>query len=543
MNSERKAEKVFASFSNWIDKNCAQQFFCWVHFFDPHLPYDPPSPYKEEFASNLYDGEIAYMDHYIGAIVEKLKEKNILGQTLIILAGDHGEAFGEKVEVGHGVFLYEGTIRVPLVFYAENHLPQGKIIQPRVRLIDIMPSVLDMLLPRNQEKTQGESLLPYIEGIKRGDLSTYIETFYPRENYGWAELVGLIAGNWKYILAPKEELYNLKSDPNEEKNIFSSNQKKASEMKQNLENLIKNQPGAAAKSRTLNAEEQDRLRSLGYISFLDSLSKAQFPDPKDKIDELRMNQEAEMYELEKNYDAAARVYEKSLELRPNSASSYINLALTQARMNKFEEALQTLKRGIEKIPSSETILSRLGHTYLAMGKAAEAFSAMQQVLHLNPRNFDALVVSGLFLDREGKKEEARGYFEKALAIDPENKFLRVNYALNLITGGKIQQAIEVFTGLARDFPDDYRSLQYLGIAYAYTRDYAKAIESLKQALDIHPTPVAYYNLAVAYRETGEIEEAIHYLELYLQNPQGEDENSIKRAQNELHSLQRKFLKK
>ncbi|GAH87365.1 unnamed protein product, partial [marine sediment metagenome] len=118
LNSERKAENVFASFSRWLDQNQSGQFFCWVHFFDPHLPYDPPSPFREEFPDDPYDGEIAYMDHYTGKVVEKLREKKLLGRTLIILAGDHGEAFGEKEEVGHGIFLYEGTMRVPLLFYA-----------------------------------------------------------------------------------------------------------------------------------------------------------------------------------------------------------------------------------------------------------------------------------------------------------------------------------------------------------------------------------------------------------------------------------------
>lgn len=539
LNSERRAEKIFASFSTWIDKNSAEQFFCWVHFFDPHLPYDPPSPYKEEFATNPYDGEIAYMDHYIGAIVEKLKENNIFGQTLLILASDHGEAFGEKVELGHGVFLYEGTMRVPLVFCVENHLPQGKVIEPRVRLIDIMPTILDMLLLTNPEKIQGESLLPYIERRKRDDLSSYIETFYPRENYGWAELVGLIAADWKYIRAPKEELYNLRSDPKEEKNAINSSEKIVSEMKRNLESLVKSQPGVEeTKSRRMSAEEQDRLKSLGYISFSDKAGSGQYPDPKDKLDELRMNQEAEMYEFQKNYAEARRVYEKLLELRPNSASSYVNLALAQARINELEEAIATLKRGIEKIPKSEILLSRLGHTYLAMEKMDEALAAMKEVLEINPRYFDALLVSGLILDRQGKKEEARGYFEKALEVEPENKFLRTNYALNLITGGKNQQAIDVFTGLIRDYPDDYRLFQYLGIACAYVGNFTKAIENLKQAIYIHPTPIAYYNLAVAYRETGEIKEAIHYLELYLQNPQGEDERSIKQAQEELQNLKK-----
>lgn len=539
LNSEKRAEQVFASFSSWIDNNHAEQFFCWVHFFDPHLPYDPPSPYKEEFSAHPYDGEIAYMDSYVGAVIEKLREKKILEQTLIIIAGDHGEGLGDKVEIGHGIFLYEMVMKVPLIFYSENYLPKGKAIPARVRLIDIMPSVLDMLGLQVPDQNQGISLIPYIEGREKDDLDSYIETFYPRENYGWSNLTGLIAGDWKYIRAPKAELYNLKSDPNEEKNVLQSNQKIASEMNRSLETLVKSSvANADAGRRVPTSEERERLRALGYISYSDDKDKGEHPDPKDKIDELQMIQQAEMYEFQGNFQAAAGLHEKMLALRPSTPSGYVNLALAQARMKKFDEAIETLKKGIEKIPDSEILLSRLGHTYLVTGRLNEAFAAMQQVLETNPKYFDALTASAVILDTLRKKEEARGYYEKALAIEPENKFLRTSYALNLATGGKIPEAIEIYTRLIQDYAGEYILYQNLGIAYGVSGNYAKAIENLKQAISLNPTPIAYFNVAVALKETGEIAEAIRYLEFYLEDPRGEDESKIKSARMELLNLQR-----
>jgi len=114
---------------------------------------------------------------------------------------------------------------VALIFYAENSLPQGKVVKSRVRLIDIMHSILDMLEIPMSEEIQGISLLPYIEGREKDDLSSYIETFCPRENCGWSELIGLIDRDWKYIQAPKEELYNLKKDPEEEENAINREKK------------------------------------------------------------------------------------------------------------------------------------------------------------------------------------------------------------------------------------------------------------------------------------------------------------------------------
>jgi arylsulfatase A-like enzyme/tetratricopeptide (TPR) repeat protein len=539
LNSERKAEKTFEAFSRWLSKNQARTFFCWVHFYDPHLPYDPPAPYNVEFADSLYDGEIAYMDQVIGKTIEALREKGLLAKTLVILAGDHGEAFGEKVEAGHGVFIYDGTMKVPLVFYAENHLPAGLVIKSRVRLIDLMPSVLDMLnVPVNKD-VQGTSLLPYISGKKKEDLSSYIETYFPRENYGWSELVGLVDGDWKYIRAPEEELYNLKADPEEIKNALGKDNKVASEKRAKLEDAITRfSSGIKSEKKELTAEEKEKLRSLGYLSQSTGAPQGPLPDPKNMVEELRMNQQAEIHEFEGNTAEAAKVYEKILSLRPENPTNYVNLALTRAKMNQFDEAIRVLEQGVARIPGSEVLLSRLAHTYMVMGSLKKALDAWQVVLVINPRYFDALLASGWILDYTGKLEEARTYFEKALEVEPENRFLRKYCAENLAKMGKMKEAIEVYERLKEDYPDDYAVFQGLGIAYGYAGDLSRSIENLKKAVSLHPTPIAYSNLAVASRKAGSIQEAVDYLKLYLGNPEGENEESIKRAQQELAHLER-----
>lgn len=539
LNSERKADKVFASFAGWLEKNKVGPFFAWVHFFDPHLPYDPPFPYREQFLDKPYDGEIAFMDFYIGKIVEKLEEYNLLGKTLIILAGDHGEAFGEKQEKGHGVFLYESTMRVPLIFYAENNLPKGKFIDARVRLIDLMPSILDMLNVPLPKDIQGISLLPYIEGKKKKGLSSYIESYFPRENYGWSELVGLIDGEWKYIRAPKEELYNLNQDPQEEKNLIQEERKIAQVKKDKLEDIIKNSTSSLiAEKRTMTAEERERLRSLGYIATSESPSQGELPDPKDRIEEFLLIQQAEAYEIEEKFQDAAAIYEKIISLRPNVATSYVNLALMKARMMKIDETIQVLEQGLEQIPDSEVLLSRLGHTFMVAGRVKKALDTFDHILKNNPRYFDALLGSAWMLDLMGQKEDAQAYYRKALEVEPENKFARKNYALSLAISGKLNQSIEIYNSLKKEYPDDYEIYQDLGIAFGYAGDITQSIENLETAVSLHPTPVAYLNLAVAMKKEGKREQAVRYLKLYLENPEGESEESISRARAELQNLEK-----
>ena len=541
LNSERRADAVYASFSRWVDENKEGQFFSWIHFFDPHIPYDPPSHYREEFLDNPYDGEIAFMDFYIGKIIEKLREQGLLERTLIVVAGDHGEAFGEKREKGHGVFIYESTMRVPLIFYAANNLPQGDLIEARVRLIDIMPSVLDMLNITVSPGIQGTSLLPHIEGKKKEDLSSYIESYFPRENYGWSELVGLIDGDWKFIKAPKQELYNLRQDPREEKNLIQEESKVALEKRDMLENIIKDSISPlVAEKRTLTSEERERLRSLGYISTSESPSGEELPDPKDRIEELLLVQKAQEYEIEGKFPEAAAIYEKILSLRPDVATSYVNLALMKAQMMDFDETIRILEQGLKKMPESEVLLSRLGHTFMLLGRVKKALEAFDLILKNNPRYFDALLGSAWMLDLIEQREDAQGYYRKALEVEPENKFARKNYAMSLASTRNFSQAIEIYLGLKKDYPDDYEIYQDLGIVLGYVGDVSQSIENLEKAVSLHPNPVAYYNLAVAKKKVGNLEETVRYLKLYLENPEGESEESINQVKAELQNLEKRL---
>jgi len=432
--SEKRAEKVFTSFSHWLDRNFDQKFFCWVHFFDPHVPYDPPSPFKEEFPERPYDGEIAYMDYYIGRIVDKLKKKNIFDKTFIILAGDHGEAFGEKDEIDHGYFIYDATLRIPLILYFPKRLPSNKVVESRARLIDITPTVLEMLTIPVAKEIQGVSLVPYIEGRKKESLSSYIETYFPQENYGCSALIGLIAGDWKYIRAPKPELYNLKLDPQEEKNVFYLRKKVASAMKKELERIIHEfSAKKEARRKKLTSQEREKLRSLGYVDsgFPKGRKESILPDPKDKIAEYRLFFQGNVYETQGDFKRAQQYYEELLHLNPLIPHNYVRLAYVFQKMKKIKEAVQLLEQGRKRMPDSKIILTGLGFAYLNGGMKKEAIEACQQALRLDPKFFDVLFLAGTIMWMEKKWAEALDYFERAIEIEPENKTLRQRYAFCL----------------------------------------------------------------------------------------------------------------
>jgi choline-sulfatase len=544
VNSERRADAVAARFSSWLDGQAGELFFAWVHFFDPHLPYRPPAPYDREFADNPYDGEVAFMDEAVGTVVGRIRAKGLVDRTLVVVAGDHGEAFGEKVETGHGVFLYDQTMRVPLILCAPGRIPGGRSVAPRVRLTDIMPTVLDMLGLPVPAGIDGESLVPLAAGKKGSDRDVYIETFYPRENYGWSELVGLVSERWKYIRAPRPELYDLAADPAETRNLATASGSVAAGLGRKLEALVRAGAGVAGGSaRVLTAEEEERLRSLGYVNFsVGAAGSGAAADPKDKLDVLRLSQTAEGYELEGRIAEARDAYARLLELVPESPASYVNLALCEARMQRFDEALATLELGTERIPESAVLHVRLGHTYLLLGRAGEALASMDRTIALEPNNVDAYTAAASALEALGRKAEGRGYLEKAIAVEPENKFLRTNLAMSLASSGDVAAAVEIYKALVADFPWDHVLRQHLGVAYGVTGDYANAIASFERAIAIKPTPTVYINIAVASKQSGDVAAAMRYLRLYLADPKGESRAAIEAAEAELKSLEASLKK-
>ncbi len=360
--SERTADKVADAFISWLGAKPRDRFFSWVHFFDPHAPYEPPAPYKERFASDPYDGEIAFMDHELGRIIEALKAKGLLERTLIVLAGDHGESLGEHGESDHGIFIYDAAMKVPLVLHAPGALPRGTAVGARVRLIDIMPTVLDWLKAGVNPEVQGTSLLPFIEGKRKDDLPCYLETFYPRETFGWSELVGLVDADRKFIRAPRSELYDIEKDPGELKDLASRESRTATALNKKLDEVIRaHVSNAEPGRRTVTGAEADRLRSLGYVAAgaAPTSGKGPLPDPKDKIGENAILSRARLLEAEGKYAESEKEYRDLLRLRPEVPWNYIVLGLLLAKAERADEGIEVLQDGLRRIPDSLDLLSNL----------------------------------------------------------------------------------------------------------------------------------------------------------------------------------------
>jgi len=518
--SEKRADEVADSFLAWFEANDQKKFFSWVHFYDPHMPHDVPSPYKEEFAEDLYDGEIAFMDHHFGRIIARLRERKVLDKTLIVIAGDHGEALGDKGELDHGIFIYDPTMKVPLIFYGEKCLPGGLVVESRVRLIDIMPSILDLVkIPVNKD-VQGASLLPFIEGKKEGSLPCYLESYYPPETYGWSELLGFIDGDWKYIRAPRPELYNLKEDKKEERNLLDKESKTAALLDKKLTAAIRDYSSKKeAGRRTLTREEEERLRSLGYVGSNASVKvpKGPLPDPKDKMGEFKILYEAKLAEYEGRLEEAEKNYREMLRLAPDVSWHYIGLAILLAREKRFGESIAILKDGLERLPDSVVLMSRLASFYMRTGDFKGALEMSVATLAQDPKHFDALVIAGWAADMRGNFKESADYFGRALEIEPENRYTRLKYAYALGALGRGEEAAAIDEKLKKEYPRDFRIYMDLGIIYTALKKLGLAEENLKTAVELSPTPDNHLAYSAILARVGKLPEAVSNLKLYLEN--------------------------
>ncbi|MGH9390804.1 MAG: sulfatase, partial [Vicinamibacteria bacterium] len=279
--TERRGELVTRSFASWVEKRSSDSpFFAWLHYFDPHLPYAPPAPYPAG-----YDGEIAYADAQVGRVLETLEAEGLAKDTLVVVTSDHGESLGEHGEKSHGFFVYDATLRVPLILKSASSLPAGKRIAAPARTIDILPTVLEALAVPAPEETQGRSLLPLVKGEATETPPAYAECYVSELNFRWAPLVALREEGYKYIEAPRPELYDLGADPGETRNLFEEDPDRARRMRSGLLEQVEGFAPSFSSRAQPDPETIARLRSLGYAASGGESAPegAALPDPKDRL--------------------------------------------------------------------------------------------------------------------------------------------------------------------------------------------------------------------------------------------------------------------
>jgi arylsulfatase A-like enzyme/Tfp pilus assembly protein PilF len=427
-NAERRGDAVTDDALRWIASLSAEQpFFAWVHLYDAHVRYEPPEPLATAFADRPYDGEIAFVDQQIDRLADALNARGALDGTYVIAIADHGEALGEHGEDEHGVFLYDEVMRIPWLMRGPG-LPQGLVVGRQVRAVDLFPTVLDLLQIEVPSTLDGHSVLPLIDGGGPGeDPPAYAETHYPRLHYGWSELRSLRADGWKVIDAPRPELYDLKTDPGEQRNVYETQRALADKMIAETQRIWRALGGErAVDARQPDPETLQRLRSLGYVgvSAPPAASGTGGADPKDKVAERRefnrLISEAIDDLRARRPDAAAGKLRRLVELNARAYDLHLLLGRAYEQQGKWTEALGEYEMAALLNPYTAAPFLSAAEIDLARQNTASARRRVEEARRLEPQSYDVALVTGRVLEQETRLSDALAAYERAARLNPAN---------------------------------------------------------------------------------------------------------------------------
>ena len=525
--NERKGEKVTKAALQWLQEKNPKRFFMWVHYFDPHTPYDPPQPFKSEYSDRLYDGEIAYTDQCVTALLQELKKQNILKDTLVVLVGDHGQGLGEHKEMTHGIFLYDATMRVPLLFRYPG-LEAGIVPLKPVKTLDIPPTILEMLKIPIPSEWQGESLFPYFYQSHlspRENPVIFLETIFPEANFGWSPLQGIRTRQWKYIKAPRPELYNLQTDPAELTNVIDQYPKQAQDLKYRLQKLLNTLP-SPQKNQTvpMNEETRKRLQSLGYVWTADSATPPNLTqDPKDMIEMLNFFDQGYDHYIEARYPEAVDIFHQILQQDPDNIIVHFLLAAALEKLNRLEEALKGFQKVAYRNPRFNNVHGNMGRVYEKLGNYQKALEEYQKdirlfpdaplsynnlgVIYLKQKRYDMAVEQfekvlslthdqsaqiithtnlGIAFEMLGIYDRAQQEYQCSLELDPNYLMARINLGNVFLKTRQIELAIQEWQKALKTDPQNIHAHFSLGRAFLRNRSFDKAIDHLQEVIRLEP---------------------------------------------------------
>src|SRR3954470_5201514 len=421
---ERFADATTDAALRWLETSSsaaapAPPWFLWVHYYDPHAPYEPPADLAERYRQSPYDGEIAFVDRQLARLFQALDAGNETSRTIVAVTADHGESLGEHGEGTHGIFLYDATLRVPLVI-AGPQISGGGVSRTVARSIDVLPTLADCAgFPRLND-VDGRSLRSAPEGQEISDAPAYAESLYADLELGWAPLYAWRTAGFKYIKAPRPELYDLEHDRSETANRVEELHARTNDLAGKLEQTLLRAPAPAA-PHPVDADVAERLRALGYVSGSPARRAAgtALRDPKDGIRFLpRLNRGMSAARTEP--DVAIRELTAVLQEDPGLLMARRTRAVAYAAAGQHDRAiadLRVLDKEGQLTPEDAVVL---GDNLRSAGRLEEAALILQRAERENPTFPQPLLSLAAVRIQERKYDEAAAACEKVLKLVPDH---------------------------------------------------------------------------------------------------------------------------
>jgi arylsulfatase A-like enzyme/tetratricopeptide (TPR) repeat protein len=494
--AERRAEDVVKPAAAWINQQSNhrenqqspignQQWFAWVHLYDPHEPYRAPEPYASQHEP--YDAEVAYADAMVGRLLDALRAAGQLEHTLIVVAADHGESLGEHGERTHGVFVYDVTMRVPWIISGSGFRVQGSGAGFRVRgsgfgtaddrlvrLIDLAPTVLDLVAVAPPSSFEGRSITsPVVSGFSRtaplDDRTAYIEAMDANLTRNWAPLTAVVSRDYKLIDLPNAELYDLRKDPHEAANLFSRNAERARTLGSLLRGMTASfqARGSSGERTTLSADARQRLQALGYVATSADPAARVYTaadDPKSLIaasnDLDRAVKTFNAGSLREGMDAVRTIIRE----HPAFSTARGQLASMQRQSGDLGGAIATLEDMVRRGIADQRVMIVLADYLAESGALPKALALLEAVVAAHPDEAEAHNSLGVVAMRLGRHDRAREAFDAVLALDPTSATAYGNRASDALASGNLQTAVEDLARSLELEPRQYTALYNLAEA-------------------------------------------------------------------------------
>ncbi|HKI86163.1 MAG TPA: sulfatase-like hydrolase/transferase [Thermoanaerobaculia bacterium] len=553
MFKQIKARETAAKAVRWLEKRPKDKpFFLWIHFFDPHANYDPPPDVAKLFPGDPYSGEIYYADRELGRVFKYLDDSELLGKTLFVFAADHGDSLGEHGEQTHGIFVYQSTTHVPMIFEGPG-VPAGKRVDNLVRTVDIVPTILQLLHLPAAHGLDGKSLEPEWEGQEPNDRVAYIESLTPLLNFGWADLRALETPTMKVIEAPRPEVYDLSKDPGEQHNLLASGATETGAERKlftELGHIVANDPFEHGEQQpgAVSQETRQKLAALGYLSGpVEKVQKKERPDPKDRISFWNRFEEAQSMIRDGGYeeatsrlaklleedpgnimamgsyagclshqgkkDQALAVYEKMIALDSGRDNAYLGAARILQDQDKYDQALPLVQHVVESQPKNPDGYTAMGDFYLAQQKFKQAEKWFRQARKVDPNSMLAISGLGNCLNREGRFEEAARVLRAGYDRDPTNE--GVAYDLGVVAEhlGQPKAAMALYKHVIQLDPQHSMAWNNVGSLLDRAGKHQQALQAIEKAHQLDPTNAeASYNLGAILLRGGKAKAALPLLE-------------------------------
>jgi arylsulfatase A-like enzyme/Flp pilus assembly protein TadD len=488
---ERPAAETLAAAQKWYDSAAGKKKFLWIHLYDPHAPYDPPSPWREQYRGAPYLGEVAYVDDQLGRFLTPILESH--PNTLVVITADHGEALGDHGELTHGLFAYESTLKIPLIIVDPGN--SARRDDRYVRHVDLVPTILGRVNAKIPPGLPGHSLLG--DALTPG--GTYFEALSASLNRGWAPLVGMIDSGKKYIDLPLPELYDLAGDPGEKRNLAESDRRDLFALRKLLAAAA---PANQNIERNVDPAQKAQLLSLGYITGAAGAKEyTAADDPKNLVDvDNQLHDVVAQYQtgqLPKAIETARAIVKRY----PKIKVAQEMLAFILQQSENPEAAIDMLRRAVRAGAADEAIKVRLGLLLSENGKSKEALEVLRPFA--DGKDPDVINAYGIALADSGDLAGAKSQFERVLTIHPNNATAYQNLAVVALRAGDVEGArVDLRRALALNdrLP---LALNMMGVIEAKSGHPDASIEWWRKAVAADKRQYdALYNLAVVSSQRG-----------------------------------------